>query len=240
MNTIHILLADDQLLFVESLKNVLETRAKDIKVVGIAHNGEEAVEMAGTLSPHIVLMDVRMPIMDGVKATGLIRQKFPAVQVVMLTTFDDDEYVREALTRGAVGYLLKDIPPSEVIASIRAVKEGSVLISSSIATKIVQILSSPQGEQREKQGADHLPEGFQHLSRREREVLSLISKGMNNREIADKIFLAEQTVKNLVSIIYSKIGTRNRYATMKLGMKMDGESSNTSTLPPQSSSPSSP
>jgi YesN/AraC family two-component response regulator len=98
MNKIKVLLADDQLLFVESLKNVLETRAKDIQVVGIAHNGEEAVRMADKLSPDIVLMDVRMPVLDGVGAVRIIHEKHPEIQVMMLTTFDDDEYVREALT----------------------------------------------------------------------------------------------------------------------------------------------
>ena len=138
MDFIKVLLVDDQILFVESLKTVLETRTKDIKVIEIAHDGWEAVQKVEKEHPHIVLMDVRMPKMDGVEATSIIKKKFPETHVMMLTTFDDDEFVHDALYHGAVGYLLKDIPPDELITAIRAVNEGSVLISQTVAAKIVQ------------------------------------------------------------------------------------------------------
>jgi DNA-binding NarL/FixJ family response regulator len=219
MNKIRILLADDQLLFVESLKTVLETRAKDFQVVGIAYNGEDAVKMAGELSPDVVLMDVRMPILDGVEAARIIHEKFPATQIMMLTTFDDDEYVRNALCYGAVGYLLKDAPPREVIAAVRAAKDGPVLISPAIAVKILQAASpsqtAPDGKETKKQEKCCK---IYELSRREREVLELLSQGLNNKEIAGRLFLAEQTVKNILSAIYSKTGAHNRITALKIVM----------------------
>ncbi len=221
MNRIRVMLADDQRLFVESLKSVLETRAEDVSVIGIAKDGAEAVEMAIRLNPDIVLMDLRMPAMDGVEATKRIKERAPGIQVVMLTTFDDDEYVREALLCGAVGYLLKDIPPSEVIASLRAVKEGSVLISAPIAAKLIGRIAELEDAPHHPERAERDPGKLQSLSGREREVLDLLAEGLDNREIADRLFLAEQTVKNLVSMIYSKIGTHNRISAMKIASGED-------------------
>ncbi|ORC35974.1 hypothetical protein B4O97_07855 [Marispirochaeta aestuarii] len=219
MDSIRVLMVDDQLLFVESLKAVIETRADDISIVGIASDGNEAITMAEHFRPDVILMDVRMPSLDGVKATRIIHERFPDIQVMMLTTFDDDEYVCEALSCGAVGYLLKDIPPSEVIASIRAVKEGSVLISASVASKIIRIISSSHIKEEHEKNSEKLPDELKDLSHREREVLVLLSKGLNNKEIADRLFLAEQSVKNLVSVIYSKIGTHSRLEAMRIVMK---------------------
>lgn len=136
---ITVLLADDQLLFVESLKTVLETRASDLSIQDIAHNGLEAVEAVRRRQPDIVLMDIRMPVMDGVEATRIIHQEYPEVAIMMLTTFDDDEYLTEALKLGAAGYLLKDSPPNELIAAIRSLLQGSVIISPQVANKLLRI-----------------------------------------------------------------------------------------------------
>jgi DNA-binding NarL/FixJ family response regulator len=191
---------------VESLKTVIEIRAPDISVVGIAHNGMEAVKLVEKYKPQIVLMDVRMPILDGVEATRVIHEKFPEVYVIMLTTFDDDTYVKKALSYGAVGYLLKDIAPSELIASLRAIKKGPVLISPSVAAKL---LDHAYGGGFHKNDSDR--ETFlKSLSRREREILDLMAQGYDNREIASELTIAEQTVKNHVSIIYDKLGVRDR------------------------------
>lgn len=208
MNTIRVLLADDQILFAESLKNVLETRAEDIHIVGIAHNGNQTLCMVEQFLPDIVLMDVRMPEMDGVEAACIIRKKFPATQIVMLTTFDDDEYVRKALNHGAIGYLLKDVPPGEVIAAVRAAKEGPVLMSPAIAAKLLG--QAAEGKPPAANAYD--------LSRREQEVLELLSQGLNNKEIASRLFLAEQSVKNLVSAMYAKTGAHNRITALKKTM----------------------
>lgn len=214
MEKIRVVLADDQVLFVESLKNVLKTRAKDIDVVGIAHNGAEAVDLVRETSPDLVLMDVRMPTMDGVAATRAIRKENDRTLIVMLTTFDDDDYVHRALEYGAVGYLLKDIPPSELIASIRALKEGAVLVSPSIASKLLHL--AYQGPGLRRPSGDRPPQWVEELTTREREILSLIAEGKDNREIANDLSLAEQTVKNAVSIIYAKLGVKSRVQAVTL------------------------
>jgi DNA-binding NarL/FixJ family response regulator len=221
MNKIRVVLADDQVLFVENLKFVLEKRAKDIAVTGVAQNGSEAIACVERQKPHIVLMDIRMPIMDGVEATRIIHQRFPDTQIIVLTTFDDDAYVHDALHYGAVGYLLKNIPPKELIASIRAVREGGVLISPQIARKLVDQVFQLTREKNKK--AELSKESFnqQGLSNREKEILHLISKGYNNKEISNFLFIAEQTVKNYAHSIYSKIGARDRAQAIK--MALDGE-----------------
>lgn len=210
---VRVLLADDQVLFVESLKNVLETRTKDIEVVGIARDGAEAIAAVERLRPDVILLDVRMPVLDGVKACKIILKRFPQTHIIMLTTFDDDDYVHEALRDGAVGYLLKDIPPAELIISIRAVKEGTVSISPSIARKLVKKV--PERAAGSKPVA-RLPYWMSALSKREKDILLLLSDGKENLEISSILNIAEQTVKNNVSIIYSKLGVDNRIQAMKI------------------------
>ncbi len=216
---IAVLLADDQLLFVESLKTVLETRAADLSIQDIAHNGLEAVEAVRRRKPDIILMDIRMPVMDGVEATRLIHQEYPDVAIMMLTTFDDDEYVTEALKVGAAGYLLKDSPPNELIAAIRSLLQGSVIISPQVANKLLRI--GDAGKKRES-AAEAEPEVLKFLSRREIEILRLIGQGEDNTGIADKLFISEQTVKNHVSVIYSKLNIHNRIKVMQLADRFSG------------------
>lgn len=201
----------------------METRAKDIKVVGVACNGEEALQLVAKLEPDVVLMDVRMPKMNGVEATKLIKEKYPETRILMLTTFDDDEYVIEALQFGAVGYLLKDMPPMELITAVRAVYEGGVLISPQVAEKLVEKLfqntelSTSQPVEKKQE-----PEWVKDLTSREKEILSMIAKGYNNEEIATRLYIAKQTVKNYVSMIYCKLGVRDRVqaslAAIKAGL----------------------
>lgn len=138
MSQTKVVLVDDQVLFVDSLKTVLEFAAEDIVVSGIAFDGKEAIQLVGEQRPDVVLMDVRMPKMDGVEATRVIRDTYPEIKVVMLTTFDDDEYVFSALEYGAVGYLLKDIPTDELVASIRAIRAGTMQISPAVVRKLIQ------------------------------------------------------------------------------------------------------
>jgi DNA-binding NarL/FixJ family response regulator len=210
---IAVLLADDQLLFVESLKTVLETRASDLSIQDIAHNGLEAVEAVRRRQPDIVLMDIRMPVMDGVEATRIIHQEYPEVAIMMLTTFDDDEYVTEALKLGAAGYLLKDSPPNELIAAIRSLLQGSVIISPQVANKLLRI---GDAEKRRDPAAETDPGLLKFLSRREIEILRLIGQGEDNTGIAERLFISEQTVKNHVSVIYSKLNIHNRIKVMQL------------------------
>ncbi|MGA2612069.1 MAG: response regulator transcription factor [Spirochaetia bacterium] len=216
---IRVLLADDQVLFVESLRTVLETRAEDFEVVGVAGTGREAVQLVMEKHPDIILMDVRMPEMDGVEATKIIHETYPDIHVLMLTTFDDDEYVVEALNHGAAGYMLKDMPPADLIVSLRAVCKGSIIISPQVANKLLRMR---EGEGKPEDGTEvrpkPLPDGsfLRYLSKREIEILRLIGTGADNVRIARKLSIAEQTVKNHVSVIYSKLHVHNRMQAMKL------------------------
>jgi len=218
MKKIRVLLVDDQVLFVESLRTVLETRAADFDVVGVALSGREAIRLVVEQHPDIILMDVRMPDMDGVEATRIIHEAYPDIHVLMLTTFDDDVYVVEALNHGAAGYMLKDIPPEDLIVSLRAVCSGSIIISPQVANKL---LRNRESEAPAEEGVGTPPpassESFlRYLSRREIEILRLIGQGADNVLIAKKLSIAEQTVKNHVSVIYSKLHVHNRMQAMKL------------------------
>jgi DNA-binding NarL/FixJ family response regulator len=213
MNATRILLVDDQLLFVQSLKKVLDTDADDIKVVGIALSGEEALRLVGQHRPDLVLMDVRMPNIDGVEATRLIHEQYPETAVVMLTTFEDDEFVYDALNHGAIGYLLKDMPPEQLITSIRAARAGTVLISPAIARKLLTKGLS------HSQNTTHVrPAWLDKMNRKEIEILKLVAIGCDNQEISERIFLAPQTVKNYISSIYAKLGTSNRAHAISIAL----------------------
>lgn len=209
MSAIRVVLADDQVLFLRSLKLVLENSAEEINIVGTAVNGREAVKLVDELIPDVVLMDVRMPEMDGVEANREIHAAHPEVAVMMLTTFDDDSYVQNALHDGAVGYLLKDMDPEKLVSSIRALKEGAVQLSPSIMHKLMDQFYAPQATDSER---------LSGLNQREREILKLIAQGLDNREIAEGIHVAEQTVKNYVSSIYHKIGARDRIHAMRIAL----------------------
>lgn len=216
-NKLRILLVDDQVLFAESLKTVLELKSNDIQVVGIATGGEEAVALTEKEEPHIILMDVRMPGMDGVQATKIIHEAHPNIIIMMLTTFDDDEYIYEAFNYGATGYLLKDIPINELITSLRAVKEGAVLISPRVATKLVKNAPIIQ-KNLEGTAESSPPPWLDSLGKREREILVYIAKGYDNPHIAAELFITEQTVKNYVSGIYVKLGEHNRMKVMQIAL----------------------
>lgn len=220
MNEIKVLLVDDQMLFVESLRTVLETRAEEIRVVGVALNGREALELASKEKPDVVLMDVRMPEVNGVECTRILKERFPEVKVLMLTTFDDDEYVVEALRLGAAGYLLKDVPPTDLISTIRAVYRGGVMISPKVASKLVEkLVQVSHGEPEQLSSSPQSPVWLGELSNREKDILRLLAKGYDNKEIAKRLYIAEQTVKNYVSIIYSKMGVKDRVQASRFAIE---------------------
>jgi DNA-binding NarL/FixJ family response regulator len=200
-----VLLADDQILFVESLKTVIESLADDMVVAGIVHDGEAAIRFTRRHRPDMILMDVRMPVVDGVEATRIIHEEFADILIVMLTNFDEDEYVKQAMNLGAVGYLLKDMVPEELLSCLRAVQKGSVLISPSVTHKLLH----PAEE----------PEWLRELSEKERSILALLSRGYRNREIADTICLGEQTVKNYISSIYQKMGIDSRFKAIRMAIE---------------------
>lgn len=212
MEKIRILLVDDQRLFVENLRIVLESKTQDMEVVGIACDGREALELASTKEVDIVLLDVRMPVMDGVETAKRMRADFPSVKIIMLTTFDDDVYVYQALEYGVSGYLLKNIPPEELFSSIRAVRGGSMLVSPDVMQKILQKPSSAPAHGSGKE-TEHLMET---LTAREMQILKLLYMAYDSRQIADKLHIAEQTVRNHVHLIYSKMGVTKRAQLMRL------------------------
>jgi DNA-binding NarL/FixJ family response regulator len=225
MAKLRVLLVDDQELFVRNLQIVLESRAGDIAVVGIAHDGREALQRARESKPDIILMDVRMPAMDGVEATRLIHERHPSIRVVMLTTFDDDEYVYRALEYGAVGYLLKNIPPEELFTCIRAVAGGATLMSPAVKEKLVRMRGGRAGAgvaavagQRRDGDVHRL---LSALTPKERDILKLIALAYTNRQIAERLMIAEQTVKNHISILYSKMGVARRMELMGLLRDVD-------------------
>ena len=212
---IRILLVDDQKVFVEGLKFVLEARASDIEVVGMGADGCEAVSLARSLKPDIILMDVRMPRKSGVDAAREIAAEFPAIRIVMFTTFDDDEYVKSAMCHGAVGYLLKNRPPVELINSLRAVNNGIIQIDPMVAMKLLHTDHHSNAE------TAQIVEAIRTLTGREREVLHLIAQALDNRQIAEHLHVAEQTARNYVSNIYAKLGTTHRMEIMKILNEID-------------------
>lgn len=211
---VRVMMAEDQSLFAESLKTLLEIYTDDIEIVHIAVNGEEAVEAAARLKPDVILMDVKMPIMDGVEAVKKIIDSDASARIVMLSTFNEVDYVNRALEFGAVGYLLKDITPTGLAASIRAVTEGVTQISPGIARKLVdrkfESISVESGKFK----------WFENLTLREREVFKLVAKGCDNQEIANELHIAYQTVRNYVSSIYSKLNVQDRFQIIKHAQKL--------------------
>lgn len=203
MSRIRLLLVDDQALFREGLRTLLELRG-DLEVVGEATNGEEALFMAARLRPHVVLMDLRMPVLDGVEATRRLHESHPECKVIALTTFDDDETVFDGLRAGAVGYLLKDVPSDTLVEAIRATARGESFLQPSVARKVVAEFTRLSNRSAAQAALD------EPLSEREREILVLLAGGLSNKEIAGRLFLAEGTVKNHITNILGKLEVRDR------------------------------
>jgi DNA-binding NarL/FixJ family response regulator len=202
---IRVLLVDDQCLFREGLETLLSVH-KDIEVAGQASNGQEAVEVATQVQPDVVLMDVRMPVLNGVRATRRLKRTLPQCRVIVLTTFDDDEYVFDALRAGAVGYLLKDVPSARLVEAIRATARGESILEPSVAAKVIAEFTRVSG----LVPAAQMEQLVEPLSERELEILNWIARGASNKEIADQLFIAEGTVKNHVTHILGKLGVRDR------------------------------
>lgn len=204
INVIRVLLADDQILFREGLHSLLVAQS-DIEIVGEAGDGEHALRLVDELRPDLVLMDVRMPILDGVAATRLIHANYPDCRVLLLTTFDDDEYVFEGLRAGASGYLLKDVPVQRLLEAIHSAARGETFLQPSIAAKVVAELN------RQSTPSLTTPTALtEPLSAREIGILRLIARGYSNREIAGELVITEGTVKNHVTSILGKLGVRDR------------------------------
>ncbi len=211
---IRIVIADDQRLMREGLKTILDLE-EDMEVIGTASNGFEALELCRDLKPDIVLMDIRMPRVDGVEATERIAEEELPAKVIVVTTFDGDELIVKALKAGAKTYLLKDLPSEKLLATIRATHRGDIVMQPEIAAKLVNRASGKE----ELADENHFGHGQEELTLREKEILSLMAEGLSNRDIALKLFLSEGTIKNQVSAIYSKLGTSDRTKAVLLAMR---------------------
>ncbi|MER5265368.1 response regulator transcription factor [Actinosynnema sp. NPDC002837] len=200
---VRVLIVDDQALFREALATLLEVQP-EIEVVGEAGDGEQAVRRCAELRPDVVLMDLRMPVLDGIAATNRLRVEQPGVRVLALTTFDDDADVFAALRAGALGYLLKDVSSARLVEALVAARRGESVLQPSVAAKLVaRVAQLPHEDVPPRQPP--VP-----LSERELDVVRLLAEGRSNREIAGRLFLAEGTVKNLVTGVLAKLQVRDR------------------------------
>jgi DNA-binding NarL/FixJ family response regulator len=199
---INILVVDDQDLFRQGLATLLNLE-DDLQVVGQASNGQEAITLAGQLQPNVILMDVRMPICNGVEATQHINEHYPWIRILVLTTFDEDEYIWQSLQAGALGYLLKSTPSEQLATAIRSLQQGYSQLGPTIAPKVFAQINPPMASNNELAN-------LAELSQRERNILLLIGRGFSNREIATHLHLSEGTVKNHVSQVLSKLQLRDR------------------------------
>lgn len=213
MGSMRLVIADDQRLFRQNLKTVIELRIPEAQVVGMAGNGEEALAVVRATQPDLVLLDMRMPVMDGVECIRQLRAEGNNVRVLVLTTFDDDEYVFEALRFGAVGYLLKDIESEELTDAIQRIQGGGTSISPQVTAKLV-------AEVTRRRAADSAvsEDALSGLTPRELEVLRHLAMGEDNREIARSLQLAEGTVKNHISNIYEKLELKDRAQAIRFAI----------------------
>jgi DNA-binding NarL/FixJ family response regulator len=209
---IRLLICDDQAIVLEGLRAILATIA-EFEVAGVARNGNEAIDAAATLQPDLILMDLKMPQMNGIQATRVIRERFPQIKILVLTTYDLDEWVIDAVRSGAAGYLLKDTPQEELVQAIKDTMLGRSHIDPQVAGKILNHVA--------RQPVQAVPDRklIEQLSEREREVLRLLARGMNNADIAQALFLSDGTVKNYVSMIFTKLGVSDRTQAAIIAMR---------------------
>ncbi|TMV47021.1 response regulator transcription factor [Paenibacillus mesophilus] len=206
---ITIIIADDQTLMRDGLETILSLE-DDMTVVSTANNGEQVYNLVKEHRPNIVLMDIQMPIQDGIRSSEAIKRDFPETVILILTTFSDEDYIVEALVSGASGYLLKDMPGDKLIESIRDAAKGQLMMPASIAAKLANRLSFLSGTSRRFFDPSKAPSKQTEFTEREQKIIALMIKGKTNREIADTFFMSEGTIKNYISVIYGKIGVNDR------------------------------
>ncbi|MDP4093735.1 MAG: response regulator transcription factor [Bacillota bacterium] len=199
MNKIKVMIVDDQPIVRDGLKMILSL-CSDIEVMATASNGQEAFDMCSASGIDVVLMDIRMPVMDGVQATKTIKEAFPQIKIIILTTFNDDEFIFEALKNGASSYLLKDMSSEEITNTVKVIYNGGTVLHSNVAAKVVNAFT----------GTNSKSQDAQMLTQREIEIARLISEGLSNKEISNKLFITEGTTKNHITNILSKLGLNHR------------------------------
>jgi len=206
MKKISIIIADDQMVTREGLRTILDLE-DDLEVIGLARNGEEVCEMVDTLRPDLVMLDIRMPVMDGISALKRIKQNHPDIFILILTTFIETDYIVEGLANGASGYMLKDMDADKMIASIRDTVSGQFVLPAAVAAKLAARMNkfNEEYEYWQRSTIEHIK-----LTEREEELAQLIIKGLNNREIADALHIAEGTARNYISNLYSKLEVVDR------------------------------
>lgn len=213
---IRLVIADDQRLMREGLTMIFDLE-DDLEVVGSAANGQEAVELVKQHHPDVVLMDIRMPVMDGVEGTKQILAIAPETKILMLTTFNDKELIFSALENGAKGYLLKDMPSEAITQAIHTVYRGGVVMQTDVTKNILHELRRQKYNQRQLE--NQYTEKLSLLSTREKEVLSLLGQGYNNKEIAERLYISEGTAKNHISAIIRKLDLRDRTQAALFSLK---------------------
>ncbi len=202
---IKVLLVDDQDILIQGLKLILGAE-EDIEISGTANNGKKAYEACKWNKPDVVLMDIQMPEVNGVEATAMIKKDFPNIKIIVLTTFNDDQYIYDALKNGASGYLLKDTSPSEIAKAVRTVFNGGALIQSEVAVKVIEKFSQLAKDTVDKPTDPKV----ELLTEREIEICRLIAEGKSNQEIAEELFLSQGTVKNHITRVLIKLDLRDR------------------------------
>ncbi len=201
MNKIKVLLVDDHVLVTEGIKLALNNQP-DINIVGVAHNGKQAIEKAKTLQPHIILMDINMPEMNGIEAAGIIKTEMPQIRIIMLTMLDNQKFIIEAMAKGIDGYLYKDTNIKELVTAIHTVKEGKEYLNKDVTDNIINYLTHRKSN---VTSTDGLP----RITPRELEIIKLISHGLTSKAVADKLFISELTVIKHRKNIIKKLGVKN-------------------------------
>ncbi len=210
MADVQVIIVDDQRLVREGIASLLNIQ-EGITVIGTAENGRDGVMLATELHPDIILMDIRMPVMDGIQAVENLNRKGYKGKVIMLTTFDDEEYILKSLQAGAVGYLMKDIPSEDLARAVKQAYNGVFQMTRRVMDSLVQTINRTHEEEEElSEIPGHQMKMINELSVREKEVFTAIGKGLTNNEIAESLYLSEGTIKNYVSSIFTSLGLRDR------------------------------